>query len=89
MLPGLGATTLKPLRGGVKGTPSPLWRAGPSSEQATASFLLPYSSCGRGVEGHVLSIWCPFFQNIKAWMKEKSEVEIVDLVLKLREKLVS
>lgn len=27
-------------------------------------------------------------QNIVAWMKDKSEVEIVDLVLKLREKLV-
>ncbi|XP_046502384.1 protein DENND6B isoform X5 [Equus quagga] len=27
-------------------------------------------------------------QNIEAWMKDKSEVEIVDLVLKLREKLV-
>uniref|UniRef100_A0ABM5GLA8 Protein DENND6B isoform X3 n=1 Tax=Pogona vitticeps TaxID=103695 RepID=A0ABM5GLA8_9SAUR len=26
--------------------------------------------------------------NVKAWMKEKSEVEIVDLVLKLREKLL-
>lgn len=30
-----------------------------------------------------------FLQNIVAWMKDKSEVEIVDLVLKLREKLVS
>uniref|UniRef100_A0A8C8AWG6 DENN domain containing 6B n=1 Tax=Otus sunia TaxID=257818 RepID=A0A8C8AWG6_9STRI len=28
-------------------------------------------------------------ENIVAWMKDKSEVEIVDLVLKLREKLVS
>ncbi|XP_041610704.1 protein DENND6B isoform X5 [Vulpes lagopus] len=27
-------------------------------------------------------------QNIEAWMKDKSEVEVVDLVLKLREKLV-
>lgn len=27
-------------------------------------------------------------QNIETWMKGKSEVEIVDLVLKLREKLV-
>lgn len=30
-----------------------------------------------------------FLQNIRAWMKDKSEVEVVDLVLKLREKLVS
>lgn len=29
-----------------------------------------------------------FLQNIRAWMKDKSEVEVVDLVLKLREKLV-
>lgn len=28
-------------------------------------------------------------QNIETWMKDKSEVEVVDLVLKLREKLVS
>ncbi|KAH0617272.1 hypothetical protein JD844_029166 [Phrynosoma platyrhinos] len=28
-----------------------------------------------------------FLQNIKVWMKDKSEVELVDLVLKLREKL--
>lgn len=30
---------------------------------------------------------CPQ-QNIETWMKDKSEVEVVDLVLKLREKLV-
>lgn len=29
------------------------------------------------------------WQNIETWMKGKSEVEVVDLVLKLREKLVS
>lgn len=28
------------------------------------------------------------WQNIETWMKDKSEVEVVDLVLKLREKLV-
>lgn len=28
------------------------------------------------------------WQDIKTWMKDKSEVEVVDLVLKLREKLV-
>ena len=27
-------------------------------------------------------------QNIEIWMKDKSEVEVVDLVLKLRERLV-
>lgn len=27
-------------------------------------------------------------QNIETWIKDKSEVEVVDLVLKLREKLV-
>lgn len=30
-----------------------------------------------------------FLQNIGTWVKHKSEVEVVDLVLKLREKLVS
>lgn len=27
-------------------------------------------------------------QNIELWMKDKSEVEVVDLILKLRERLV-
>lgn len=27
-------------------------------------------------------------QNIEIWMKDKSEVEVVDLILKLRERLV-
>lgn len=35
-----------------------------------------------------MALSCPQ-QNIEAWMKDKSEVEVVDLVLKLREKLVS
>lgn len=30
---------------------------------------------------------CPW-QDLETWMKDKSEVEVVDLVLKLREKLV-
>lgn len=34
--------------------------------------------------GGPVSSW----QDIETWMKDKSEVEVVDLVLKLREKLV-
>lgn len=34
-----------------------------------------------------MALSCPQ-QNIETWMKDKSEVEVVDLVLKLQEKLV-
>lgn len=47
---------------------------------------------GRGTGAECGPWWwtapsCPQ-QNIETWMKDKSEVEVVDLVLKLREKLV-
>uniref|UniRef100_A0A4X2JU33 DENN domain containing 6B n=1 Tax=Vombatus ursinus TaxID=29139 RepID=A0A4X2JU33_VOMUR len=45
----------------------------------------PQLTCagGKGEHGPAVSL-----QNILTWMKDKSEVEIVDLVLKLREKLI-
>lgn len=40
---------------------------------------------GASVMGGPIFSW----QNVETWMQGKSEVEVVDLVLKLREKLVS
>ncbi|XP_070362775.1 protein DENND6B isoform X16 [Equus asinus] len=54
--------------------------------ELTQSFIIPLE--------HYMASLMPLqksimpWKNIEAWMKDKSEVEIVDLVLKLREKLV-
>lgn len=42
--------------------------------------------------GHLISlilVLSSLIQDLLTWTKDKSEVEIVDLILKLREKLVS